>query len=136
VADRVSERVDILVLEDEQYRIDWLGKHFPTKIVMWAKNPTTFEGSLKYRPRVILLDHDLGKPQANGYDACKTMPGKVHSHTPVLVWSVNPVGAKNIVTYLKNSGFSTVAHLPFGLSEHSLRISLCNILADETTDNT
>lgn len=126
----VVKRVDILVLEDHDVRIEWLREYFPDAVIMWAQNVTTFEGSLKYKPRMILLDHDLGPLPETGYDAAKLLPDTVDAETPVLIWSQNPVGADNIKSYLKSNGFTTVVWLPFGIRGHELLVSLKNCLSE------
>ena len=128
MAERMSNPVDILVLEDQETRIEWLSANMASSLtIMWAHNYVTFEGSLHLRPRVIILDHDLGTPET-GYDAARLLPDRVDKETPIIIWSQNPVGSNSIKQFLDRQGFRLVAWLPFGLKNQYITTSLVSIL--------
>lgn len=123
----MANRIDFLVLEDDKIRIDWLFRSFPSATIAWASQYETFKEILECNPKCVILDHDLGVASKNGYDAAKLIPTLLTTDIPVIIWSNNPVGSANMVSYLKAQGYMA-AHLPFSYSNSSLVISLINIL--------
>jgi len=112
----------IVVLEDMQERIDWLQDTFPDTGVIWVKSVKQLLDELKFVGKdnvaLILLDHDIGGQFAGsadedgltGFDAAKSLTD--WSDIPVIIWSINPVGAKKMHDALSNDGF-VVARIPF-----------------------
>jgi len=108
----------VLVLEDTQDRLDWLNdvlKNHDVEIV-WCTKVMNFLQVSKERFDLIILDHDLGErgpgdgEGLTGKQAAERMD--VDRHIPVVVWSVNDIGAKEMVTILKERNYMA-AWVPF-----------------------
>lgn len=99
----------ILVLEDDRLRVKWLRRvaTCPIVHVETVEDFLEFYEENKDKLKLIILDHDLGQMQS-GYDAAK----RIDSGVPVVVWSVNPVGAENITKALRANRVQCL-HLPF-----------------------
>lgn len=109
----------ILIVEDNQYRIDLFKTHWGGQcrihIFETAWPAITMLKALKFD--AILLDHDLGGRQfvtddalnGTGYDVAKIIPDTINKDTPVVVHSVNPVGAQRMVAAIG----PTATHVPF-----------------------
>lgn len=100
----------IFLLEDSESRIDWFKQTFGDDNVVYSKNP---EESLEYLKNshfdIIFLDHDLGGAYTpgeygDGIDLAKKMvEEEIHINTPIIVHSLNPVGAENIAKTLQKT---------------------------------
>lgn len=125
----------VLVLEDMDHRVEWLRERLPSTAEIRHSN--TVEGLLWWwhaEPDLVILDHDLGGvPTAlgtgsaddnghTGMDAARRMP--VVS-CPVIVWSVNPLRAPEMVSELWQRRL-TACWLPFG--EPRLGPTIANVL--------
>jgi DNA-binding NarL/FixJ family response regulator len=103
----------IVVLEDMDVRVQWLGKRFPGSY-QWAQTVTELKATLalmdmrKQKPKLVILDHDLGVDscESNGSDGlCGLDAAKwLAVECPVLVWSMNGPAAKQMVRALIDSG--------------------------------
>lgn len=125
----------IVVLEDSPERIDQLKKWFPNEEIAWYTNVKSFlEETWPIQAdlvKLIIFDHDLGSfkyeqgeiqedgllaydPDGkSGHDAARELEASIYC--PVLVWSYNTQGAKNIAqALLKNlAGASKIYVAPF-----------------------
>jgi hypothetical protein len=117
----------IVVLEDMQVRVDWLLGLVGNERVAWSETVSDFLPTVD-APTLVILDHDLGgvpmtleeatapgpasrgRDGLTGLDAAERMP--VVS-CPVLVWSVNPVRAPQMVATLRRRGMRAL-WAPFG----------------------
>jgi len=124
--------INILILEDSEERIIFLKKklsHFglTEKVnIIWKTQVNDFEIWMNENknnpPDMIVLDHDLdydhyvcsGHPSygkttysvyKNGSDAAKKIEWK---DVPVIIWSMNPVGADNIHLILEKKDIKSV----------------------------
>ena len=106
----------IIVLEDEPTRVDWLTAHVPDGThIHHATTVESFEELLmEFDPSLVILDHDLGDadPEHTGLDAAASIPA--NAAYLVVVWSVNPVGARMIHADLTQHGVACILH-PFML---------------------
>lgn len=94
----------ILILEDDKNRIKWFKENtigHSVDIVESAKPAIHLIQEKKYD--VIFLDHDLGgevyvdsNNDNTGYQVAKALLMSINETTPVVVHSLNSVGAKNI----------------------------------------
>lgn len=103
----------LLILDDEEVRVDWVRDAFPKAEVHWVQTPTQF--AKEYQEgygtwSLILLDHDLGLPNATGRDAVQYITNKDRDR--VIVWSLNFERAIGMVETLTKQGISARS-LPF-----------------------
>lgn len=103
----------ICVVEDYENRIEafqmLLHPHDLT-ICRNASEATQAVTSTKFD--IIFLDHDLGSESENtGYEVSKNIAGNINDTTPIVIHSMNPVGAQNIESQLRNN---PKARVPFG----------------------
>jgi hypothetical protein len=114
--------VSIHVLEDMDYRVNWLKENFPGVRIFWSTNVTEFFDKLNKHPApsLIILDHDLGEDRG-GWGAqsedrdglCGTDVAKrLDTTRPVLVWSMNSVAGPEMTRKLRDRGVSAVC-VPF-----------------------
>lgn len=117
-------RMKIFILEDNQQRIEWFQDFFDqisddVKYVTTAEDGKQMVTSEKFD--VIFLDHDLGgqvyvdsQNDNTGYQvALKMINGQ--QECPVVVHSLNSIGANNIVEYLNTNAYkNNVVRAPFG----------------------
>ena len=94
----------IVVLEDDIARVDWLDHTLVGTGVKpeWCQTVAELRAALADPKDValVILDHDLGsyvrsedEHGETGLDAARWMPSDLNA-IPVLIWSVNPDGAK------------------------------------------
>jgi hypothetical protein len=107
-----------LVIEDDEPRIDFLRETFGTYVeIEWAVSVRAFlaaaESISPRRLAAVIWDHDLGAVGHNrdadglrGIDAAKVVD--LPRHIYQLIWSLNPVGAKNIYRELAGRGYTSV----------------------------
>lgn len=122
---------DIVVLEDTQERVQWLEATFPGVNVRHCTNVVDFLKAIRTPHALVILDHDLAgelgdSPAAQatydrgeagdaygltGMDAARAC-GK---HTPVVVWSANPIWGPRMRDALAEWGVPVVQY-PFRAS--------------------
>lgn len=119
---------DIVVLEDTHERVDWLRAMFPGVHIRHAGTVVEFLKEIRAPHALVILDHDLAgelgdSPEAaavydrgdagdafglTGMDAARAC-GR---HTPVVVWSANPVWGPRMRDALDGWGVPVVQY-PF-----------------------
>ena len=119
----------ILVLEDMECRIDWLRDATKGHVVQWCKTVSALVAA-QGTPSLVILDHDLGDlGTANfsvgadgmtGLDAADCMPAVA---CPVLVWSMNPTRAPQMVQALQRRGMRAT-WAPYGTERCAATIAL------------
>lgn len=111
----------ILILDDIQHRHNVFDKIYDNHDVIHAYYYFDFCDSLQNgKYDLIHLDHDLGDfvdnpntyidgwggiREYNGYHAARKIV-EMEVHARVIVHSVNPAGAQNIIAYLKHYGYN------------------------------
>jgi len=96
----------ILVLEDNQERIEWFQKNFNMTDFYFCKNVGVAIGLLNIQKfDLMFLDHDLGEDKLTGYDFTKVLARKIKegvvSNNPIIyIHTSNPIGAKNMQSVL------------------------------------
>ena len=118
------ENINILVVEDDDMRIQWFKTEFAEfnlKVVKTAQAGISYVENEKFD--IIFLDHDLGdrifvssEDPNTGYQVAKAIVNSINSKTPIVVHSYNPVGVKNILSVLKDTAVS----IPFGVFNKKL----------------
>jgi len=113
----------VLILENEMKRIrvfkEWFEDKFDLTVCMNAFTGESAVRSDKFD--VIFLDHDLGKDgeemeseeRNTGYQVSKVIMENVDTSTPIIIHSMNAVGAENMAQLLGAAGFKVVK-VPFG----------------------
>lgn len=116
----------ILILEDEIKRINFLKHQLRSRNllkdvdIVWTISVEEFEIFIKFnKPDLIILDHDLGNSifDLNGANAACHLSD---INIPVVIWSMNLDGAKNISRILTSKNIANIL-LPFS------RINIPNI---------
>lgn len=101
---------EILLLEDDWYRVDWLMDHVPEDVhVIHTSSVEQFAERLAgCTPSLIILDHDLGlnAPGGDGYNAIQHLSANLAC--PVLVWSANVVAAPRMLSAIRDRGLQAV----------------------------
>ena len=107
----MSNKLNLLIVEDNIDRINWFQKEFCDCRIIFAK--TAKQGIRAINSEVfstILLDHDLGDrvfvPSSDsntGYQVALAIPNSINKDTPVIVHSWNPVGTFRILNVLPNA---------------------------------
>lgn len=109
----------ILVLEDAESRIKKLRDIVPAHIrILWARNVREFLDMMHKPHEVVIFDHDLvdehysGAPSTDptGADAARLY--QAPANVTAIVWSLNPVGAQEILTILLAKNIPSAA-VPF-----------------------
>lgn len=107
----------IVVLEDQESRIDFLRQHFPHYEIVWFADVSPFLAAVKEHRETLCLvvfDHDLGRmgPPDGPYSSPKPyydVEGKTGADAayeiepfgvPALVWSQNTPGRETICNLL------------------------------------
>lgn len=106
----------VLLLEDEQHRIDWLRRKFPQWVVNWTKHPDeTIEAMRSDAWDLIILDHDLHFPvdsyvgsEPTGFWAAREVP----MGSTVLIWSINIPAAERMAGAIEERN-ATPVRIPF-----------------------
>ena len=127
-------KAPILVIEDMPERVEWLRARAQGHRVVWAETVTEFLALPEWGGPIalVVLDHDLdlahgGEPKVNvgpgpdgltGMDAAERMPAV---SCAVLVWSINPVRAPDMVRHLRQRGLRAVG-LPFSARAMGLTV--------------
>lgn len=93
---------NILVLDDEQVRHNAFKAKFSTD--NFLKSVTTAKAAIEElqtrKWSIFFIDHDLGT-KLSGYDVAKWIyNNKKHLPKTIIIHSMNPVGAKNIIGLL------------------------------------
>jgi CheY-like chemotaxis protein len=109
----------IFVLEDSAERIESFKKWLAGNDVTYVEDAATAHPLLKnVKYDLIFLDHDLGNRSMvssddpnTGYAVAKEIIHGVNHSTQVVVHSMNPIGAANIMGVLPNNH---AFHRPFG----------------------
>jgi CheY-like chemotaxis protein len=114
--------VRLLVVEDTERRVDYFKSQLPSDWrLVWARSggaalaivkrdtPTTYTA--------LMLDHDLDDQSptnvsTNGQKVVKAIIDQVETDRPVLVHSMNIIGAPKMVEMLEGAGF-TVTRIPY-----------------------
>lgn len=119
--------IDILVLEDWEPRVDWLRDKFPGLTIVQTLTKCEFVQELESsKPSIVILDHDLGLPDFDGYQACKLLVERFSVPTfPIIVWSQNPVGAQHMTQLLRRHSFN-VKQLMFGMTDDTIIDTILN----------
>ena len=74
----------------------------------WAIDYNAATNGFGYRDYdIVFLDHDLGEGRMTGYDVAKFMVQHAINCKFVVIHTMNPVGAENIHTLLRNTGYRT-----------------------------
>ena len=74
----------------------------------WAIDYNAATNGFGYREYdIVFLDHDLGEGKMTGYDVAKFMVQHGINCKFVVIHTMNPVGAENINTLLRNTGYRT-----------------------------
>lgn len=112
----------VLVLEDAVERVEWLQSVLRRSRaeVVWCKDVESFLDEAKKDHDLVIFDHDLevlpgtpyGEAPLNGAYAAQEYDPQ--DKVPVLVWSMNPDGAKRIVDILQSKGI-VATKVPFEL---------------------
>lgn len=75
----------------------------------WAINYNAAQSGFSYKTYdIVFLDHDLGENEKSGYDVAKFMVEHGIKVGLVVIHTMNPVGADNIHTLLRNTGYKTI----------------------------
>lgn len=75
----------------------------------WAIDYNAATNGFGYRKYdIVFLDHDLGEGKMTGYDVAKFMVEHNIKVGLVVIHTMNPVGADNIHTLLRNTGYKTI----------------------------
>lgn len=75
----------------------------------WAIDYNAATNGFGYRKYdIVFLDHDLGEGKRTGYDVVKFMVEHNIKVGLVVIHTMNPVGADNIHTLLRNTGYKTI----------------------------
>lgn len=112
----------VFVLEDTMERIGFFQKFLEGKEVLYTDDADlAIMDLIKTKFDLIFLDHDLDDTDAladprtasfkTGLDVIRCLRGSINEETPVVIHSINPVGAANMV---KEHPFNVV-HIPFHL---------------------
>lgn len=114
----------ILVLDDSADRVEWLEdvlyENNKDVKVFWAQNLNDFLFYLRQEPDMITFDHDLGL-EYTGMEVAEFCGYRIPD-VPILVWSVNPTGSRNIFKYFKDTcGFSHLKRYEFGLMADAIK---------------
>ncbi len=107
----------IVILEDAPGRIDWFRDTYrkedfaatdSVEEFLHFVNEAEKAGTLK----LIIMDHDLGILDAHGDSVCGSNGAdaakKLTTTAPVLIWSINEYGARNIELTLRDKGIHSV----------------------------
>jgi CheY-like chemotaxis protein len=124
----------IFILEDAQTRIDWFRKTFDfvDYLVITDKINMALEQIKENKFDLIFLDHDLEEVDItrescadfdwsqipNGLEVAEQIKHTINKETQVIVHSMNPVGASNII---RAHPFNII-HVPFWLLHDYLTI--------------
>ena len=134
--------LNILIVEDDKSRVDRLTEWIPADMrIVWARSGGAALGVLK-RARMndyagILLDHDLqGNARTeedcalDGRDIVDEIIRRLSRDPLIMVHSMNPQHAPQMVTRLDDAGFS-VSRMPFAVMTQETFVAWC----DEVRDN-
>ncbi len=111
----------ILILEDNEDRnnsfIKWFNGH---ELIMTDNAMKAIDHLASIKFDVIFLDHDLdnrvfidSNEPNTGYTVAKTISSTINKSTQVIVHSMNPIGARNMLDVLGES--NQAFHRPFGV---------------------
>lgn len=119
----------IFILEDDQGRIDWFCKLFKDvpNVFITKQSGIAIEELGKTVYDLIFLDHDLDcdyefdedRPDHvmnTGYEVAKRLKDTGNIQTQVIVHSMNPVGAANMIACHPHN----IVHVPFFILQKSL----------------
>jgi hypothetical protein len=116
----------ILVLDDQEQRHDWFSARFSGHYVVHARSVSEAISALSnlWFDRVQ-LDHDLGEwevlddetlVERSGMDVVRFITDELpRDRVPgaIVVHSWNPVGAQNMVNFMRDRGITSI-HIPYG----------------------
>jgi CheY-like chemotaxis protein len=90
----------IFVLDDDIKRIEWFQEIFPNQLE-YARSVAEALPKLRSNPYdIVFLDHDLAvgsSPAVDGIALADTLAKEgIQTSTPIIVHSMNPIGADNI----------------------------------------
>ena len=105
----LKESLKVLVLEDNTERLKWFKDTFfnyELSIAMTAE--TAGYAIMKNEFDLIFIDHDLADETSTGLDFAKVLAeeieaGRVSNDPSIYIHSMNPIGAKNIKSVLKDA---------------------------------
>jgi len=124
----------VFVLEDDDQRIEWFKNTFSKvpNLVFCKKAGPGLEFVQEQKFDLIFLDHDLEldhysafmegremQMETTGYFVAKHLPETINKETPVIIHSMNSVGAESM--YQALPGVST--QLPFSILRMSLEVN-------------
>jgi len=102
-----------LIIDDDTCRVGtiraWARRHGIRGDVVHS---TVFDTGLLGEADVVFLDHDLGSEDV--YSSLRGVDFSLLQDTVFIVHSMNPVGAANLVTLLKDNGI-IVFRVPFSI---------------------
>lgn len=103
----------ILILDDEENRINWIRKQFPGIHIIWTYNVKMFFEEYQREKNsgrliLIILDHDLGSENESGMDVVK----KLQTNMITIIWSVNTIAATKMFYELKDKKVPTL-YIPY-----------------------
>ena len=112
------------VLEDSPERIKWFKENFIHIELHIATDINEVEKVFQKNYDILFLDHDLrgeffvSSIQKNtGFsfcvNLCNSLSHKIDKETPIIIHSLNSVGAKNMYDYLIKHKFYNIAMMPF-----------------------
>jgi len=102
--------MNILIVDDDQKRIDWFFSRFEKHKIAPAKTVEGVKGMIEWDDYdVAFFDHDLGEG-GDMIELVRWIIAEGHlKNTKIVVHSMNPVGASNIVAELTRSGLNAIA---------------------------
>lgn len=130
----------LLLIEDSNARINQFREWLPEGVVLVVAASAgraigTLQHSNPYDYAGILLDHDLEQQVVNpaevyfnGSNVTDTLVAKINSEVPVLVHSINPMGARNMRRKLEGAGFDVTISPMINLTYARFNTWLLNAL--------
>lgn len=130
----------ILILEDEQYRIDSFKENFIGCTLDITKSPEeAIEWLTENTYDFIFLDHDLSEidyenfhnsimgESGTGYDVSRFLGNNVNLNkdVPVVIHSINPAGSNRMFESMRNR--KNINKIPFNVLWTRLQINLTKI---------
>ena len=130
----------LLLIEDSNARINQFREWLPEGVVLVVAASAgraigTLQHSNPYDYAGILLDHDLEQQVVNpdevffnGSNVVNTLVAKISNEVPVLVHSINPMGALNMRRKLEDAGFDVTISPMTNLTYERFNTWLLNAL--------
>ena len=103
-----------LIVEDDPQRIAWFRAQLEGRLFDVADLAEKGIYLLKKTQyKMIFLDHDLGT-KMSGFDVAKKIHTTSNKNSTVIVHSMNPIGAENMVKFMKSNGVKDAHTARFG----------------------